>query len=145
MIKATTYNPATGEILQNITADDSELLQLNLASQAWIPGEWNSLQYYVQDNQAVSIPAHAESDSASWQFDFANRTWIQDMQLHAEHQRQHRNSLLSAIDRVNPIWYATLTADKQAELQAYRLALLAVPQQTGFPTQVEWPPKPHWL
>jgi hypothetical protein len=145
MIKATTYNPATGQILQNVTADNLELLQLNLSSQAWIPGEWDSRQYYVQDNQAVPIPAHAESHMPSWQFDFATGSWIQDMQLHAEYQRQHRNSLLWAIDRVNPVWYAALTADQQAELQAYRQVLLAVPQQTGFPSQVEWPTKPQWL
>jgi hypothetical protein len=145
MIKATTYNPETGQILQNITTDNEDLLQLNLATQAWIPGEWDSRQYYVQDNQAVPIPAHAESHMPSWQFDFATRTWIQDMQLQQQYQRQIRNSLLSAVDRVNPVWYAALTANQQAELQAYRRALLAVPQQASFPSQVEWPAKPVWL
>jgi hypothetical protein len=43
----------------------------------------------------------------------------------------------------NPIRWDVLSAEKQAEWEAYRLALLAVPQQTGFPTSVTWPTKPE--
>jgi hypothetical protein len=59
--------------------------------------------------------------------------------------RSKRNALLTDIDQVNPVRYASLTVPQQAELQAYRQLLLDVPQQAGFPTQVEWPPKPVWL
>lgn len=60
-------------------------------------------------------------------------------------QRQHRNTLLSVVDRVNPIWYASLTAQQQSELAQYRQALLDVPQQSGWPVTVDWPVQPTWL
>jgi hypothetical protein len=59
--------------------------------------------------------------------------------------RQYRDTLLSQIDKINPIWYASLTAQQQQELATYRQALLDMPQQTGFPESVEWPAKPTWL
>lgn len=59
--------------------------------------------------------------------------------------RNIRNKLLQNVDRVNPIWYASLSADQQAELTAYRQALLDVPQQAEFPTVINWPAKPSWL
>lgn len=62
-----------------------------------------------------------------------------------DQSRRIRDQLLAAIDQITPVWYASLTPEQQQELQAYRLALLAVPQQAGFPTAIEWPAKPQWL
>jgi len=60
--------------------------------------------------------------------------------------RNTRNQLLrDNVDTVNPVRYAALTADQQAELAAYRQALLNIPQQTGWPNTIDWPTKPTWL
>lgn len=60
--------------------------------------------------------------------------------------RQLRNTILqNTVDRVNPVRYATLTTEQQAELAAYRQALLDVPAQAGFPNNISWPTKPVWL
>jgi hypothetical protein len=60
--------------------------------------------------------------------------------------RNARDQLLKDnVDTINPIRYAALTAEQQAELAAYRTALLNVPQQTGWPRDIEWPTKPSWL
>jgi hypothetical protein len=57
-----------------------------------------------------------------------------------------RNQILKdTVDCVNPIWYNTLTEEERNQLAAYRQALLTVPEQAGFPTQIEWPQKPSWL
>ena len=57
-----------------------------------------------------------------------------------------RNKILQhTVDRVNPVWYANLTAEQQAELAAYRQALLDVPAQSGWPTTISWPSQPSWL
>lgn len=42
----------------------------------------------------------------------------------------------------NPLRWNSLSAEKQAEWAAYRNALLAVPEQAGFPHNVVWPTKP---
>jgi hypothetical protein len=59
--------------------------------------------------------------------------------------RATRNLLLTLVDKVNPIRYATLTDEQRTELIAYRQALLDVPTQSGFPNNVIWPTNPTWL
>lgn len=45
----------------------------------------------------------------------------------------------------NPLRWADLSAQEQADVSAYRLALLDVPQQQGFPNTISWPTKPACL
>ena len=56
--------------------------------------------------------------------------------------RAKRDSLLVVVDAVvsNPLRWASLSSDKQNEWSTYRQALLDVPQQSGFPSSVTWPP-----
>ena len=58
--------------------------------------------------------------------------------------RSQRDQLLLEVDAFvgNPLRWAALSSDKQAEWATYRTALLDVPQQAGFPT-VTWPTKPE--
>ena len=60
--------------------------------------------------------------------------------------RAERNSYLSDyVDKVgsNPLRWAELTSDKQAEWALYRRALLDITLQAGFPNEVIWPTKPE--
>ena len=59
--------------------------------------------------------------------------------------RASRDMRLHEVDVVagNVLRWADLTADKQAEWSTYRQALLDVPQQFGFPTDIIWPTKPE--
>ena len=54
-----------------------------------------------------------------------------------------RNGLLLEVDAYvsNPLRWSELDATTQALWATYRLALLDVPQQTGFPQTVVWPTK----
>jgi len=59
--------------------------------------------------------------------------------------REKRNALLaSEVDPVvsNPLRWADLSAEKQAEWAAYRRALLDITAQSGFPHSVTWPEAP---
>ena len=58
--------------------------------------------------------------------------------------RAERDRLLLEVDAVadNPLRWAALSSDKQAEWATYRTALLDVPQQAGFPDTITWPTKP---
>ena len=58
--------------------------------------------------------------------------------------RSQRDQLLLEVDAFvgNPLRWAALSSDKQAEWATYRTALLDVPQQAGFP-DVTWPTKPQ--
>jgi hypothetical protein len=66
----------------------------------------------------------------------------------ASQVRYARDQLLvSEVDPVvsNPLRWADLSEQEQADVSAYRLALLDVPQQQGFPHTVSWPTPPACL
>jgi len=50
--------------------------------------------------------------------------------------------LITKVDPLvsNPLRWADLSSDKQTEWTVYRQALLDVPEQSGFPSTVVWPP-----
>jgi hypothetical protein len=64
----------------------------------------------------------------------------------AEAVRAERDAkLASEVDPIvsNPLRWADLIAEKQAEWAAYRRALLDITAQAGFPHGVVWPTKPE--
>ena len=63
----------------------------------------------------------------------------------SDSMRQERDNILTTVvDPLvsNPLRWAGLSSDKQAEWATYRTALLDVPQQAGFPDTITWPTKP---
>ena len=59
--------------------------------------------------------------------------------------RLERDQLLAVVvDPIvsNPLRWADMTAEKQAEWAAYRTALLNLTKQDGFPHNVSWPSQP---
>ena len=61
-----------------------------------------------------------------------------------ESARAKRDNLLKkVVDTVNPMRWETLTDAQKDAWRAYRQALLDVPQQEGFPTNISWPEAPH--
>lgn len=58
--------------------------------------------------------------------------------------RSYRDELLRQLDAIvgNPLRWASFTQEQQQQYSAYRQALLDVPQQSGFPTNVVWPVTP---
>lgn len=141
------YDPNTGEITGTLINSDREKLLQELAGQSWIEGDWDGRVYRVVNRQSQLIPPAPAANHAAdiWRFDHAAGEWQRDTRKSAQQVRHIRNESLQAVDRVNTVWYANLSADQQSELQQYRQALLDIPQQTGFPAQIEWPVKPGWL
>jgi hypothetical protein len=140
----TIYNPATGQITGTISTGDSEVAQQNLQNLDYIVGNFNAGQYYIENQQAVAKPVKP-NDHPFYVFNYVDKNWNVDTDVMQRHMRSSRDEMLSQVDRVNPVRYATLTDQQKTELATYRQALLDVPQQTGFPTEVSWPAKPAWL
>jgi len=143
----TTYNTTTGEILGSITAPDEASLSLNTRNKGVLPGKIDGRTNYIDlsTNQAVTRPKDPSNPYTKYQFDWTAKSWTVDLLATENLIRTLRDNLLLTVDRVNPVWYAELTAEQQQQLQHYRQALLDVPQQTGFPESVTWPEKPTWL
>lgn len=141
----TIYDPATGQILELFSTSDGVVSSLVLANSTYIQGAYDPNMYYVEQGQAVLKSTRPLNNYGAYNFDYATKTWQLDQAQLNSMMRQQRDQLLAQVDRMNPIWYASLSVDQQQQLQTYRQALLDVPQQTNFPTSVEWPAKPHWL
>jgi hypothetical protein len=138
----TIYNPANGQILELYSTSDNAETSLVLANSCHVPEFYDSNLYYIEQGQPCLKPSKPDG---LYNFNYTTRTWQKDLDQLAVAVREQRNLFLNTVDRVNPVWYASLTAEQQQELQTYRAALLAVPQQSGFPESVEWPAKPQWL
>ena len=67
-----------------------------------------------------------------------------DAETSAQVRGERDNILTTVVDPMvsNPLRWADLTSDKQAEWSQYRTDLLAVPQQAGFPNNITWPQEP---
>jgi hypothetical protein len=139
----TIYNPTTGQILSTVSGTQEQLIPEGMAT---IPGEISAQDYYINNGQPIQKSSNPGNLWSRYEYDYATHTWIINPIISDFLSRQYRNQLLQdTIDRVNPVWYNSLTAEEQNQLVAYRQQLLDVPQQAGFPTQVEWPSKPVWL
>jgi hypothetical protein len=144
-MKYTIYDPATGEILLNFESEDLLQIQTNLAGKSWIEGHYKSKSYYVQDNKPVEKPPKPQTDNVLHNWNTQSHTWEIDLPGTEDLIRRQRNACLQDLDRINPVWYSSLSPQQQQELQMYRQALLDVPVQSGFPTDISWPAKPTWL
>jgi hypothetical protein len=140
-----TLYDSNGQITMILHGNDNDSIDQTLQGQNYIAGNYSADMYFIDNGTAIQKPPNPSTKLQHYQFDFVTKRYKLDVKFTSLLVRQHRNDLLQIIDRVNPVWYASLTSEQQTKLQAYRLALLAVPQQTGFPSQIEWPPKPHWL
>lgn len=138
----TLYDPATGQITELFSMSDADTPSVTLKNTPHVPGWFDPSLYYIENQQPVAKSAQPSKNHV-WNYEL--KAWQLDLVNMAVQQRNQRDILLQQIDKVNPIWFNTLSVDQQQQLQAYRQALLDVPQQAGFPTQVEWPAKPQWL
>jgi hypothetical protein len=137
----TIYDSVTGQILS--TASGSSL-EVHLADKTYIPGYYTDLTHYIDIATKLPVEKSVKPDGY-YAWDPVNKKWNLDLDKTARFARAQRDALLSVIDKVNPVWYASLSQGQQIELGAYRIALLAVPQQIGFPLHVSWPIKPSFL
>ena len=122
----TIYDPISGKIISTVQSSDPQ--DIDLTGKTSIEGYYSPTRYKIIDGHPVEITAAAAS----------TRDWTTA-------GREIRDQLLAPVDRVNPVWYASLTAEQQTELAHYRQALLDVPQQESFPSNISWPTKPIWL
>lgn len=65
------------------------------------------------------------------------------LQQKIELQRNRRNKYLALyVDSINVIRWNSMSSEQQQSLIEYRQKLLDVPQQQGFPDNIDWPTPP---
>jgi hypothetical protein len=144
-MKYTIYHSSTGQILGTVSASSLLLAQLNIGDQPCIDGEYSGETHYVTNGQAQLLPIKPLNDIVWYEFDYNSHTWQPNVIVSQQLARSQRDLLLGLVDKINPVWYNTLTTQQQTELIQYRRLLLDVPQQSGFPIDTAWPAKPSWL
>jgi hypothetical protein len=109
----------------------------------WIPFTCNPNDTGAQFDVAA---LHAQMDADPETAAYVPPTQEELDAAAAETVRAERDyKLASEVDPIvsNPLRWADLTAEKQAEWAAYRRALLDITAQPDFPRDVVWPTKPE--
>lgn len=91
---------------------------------------------YIENGQIIDMPPQPERD---WVFDYETKQWVQDiaaLKAQALHIRQYL--LNTTVDRLNPIWWSSMTPEKQQEWVDYRQHLLDITDQPEFPIKIDW-------
>jgi hypothetical protein len=126
---------------QSLNAENTWFdVEINHPEHGWIPYGLNPddtdttvdnsvlLELIGTDFEAYVAPTQAELDA----------------ELAASLRAQRDGKLIQEVDPLvtNPLRWAELTDDKQAEWTQYRTDLLNLPEQSGFPNDITWPTKP---
>ena len=108
----------------------------------WIPYTCDGTEDGEQfDNKELYARLDADPDAAP----YIPPTQEELDAIAASNVRRQRDFILTTkVDPMvsNPLRWATMTADQQQAWADYRIALLDVPQQAGFPQTVIWPVAP---
>ena len=122
------YDKATGEILFRGAAEDITIQAQN--GQGVVKGHYDPEAFVVRRNRARRRNTRQRAERV------LARIW-QDVRI-------KRQSLLRQhIDAVNPVRWASMSDIERAEMQAYRKALLDIPQTYFNPAKVVWPTPPN--
>tara|TARA_R100000951_G_C2601193_1_gene168222 strand:+ start:373 stop:786 length:414 start_codon:yes stop_codon:yes gene_type:complete len=125
----------------SLQADNLRIdVEINHPHYGWIP--------YTLDPDDTDTTIDNDAVMALIGTDFAAYVPPTQAELDAEAAASVRANrdyrLVTEVDPLvtNPLRWAALTAEKQAEWSAYRTALLDITEQAGFPHSVTWPTKP---
>lgn len=105
-----------------------------------LEGEFTGNQY-VDNGTLVNMPT---KPSPNHVFDYEIKDWVFDSFYAAQQVYAKRDELLrNGVDRISPVWWASMTQQEQQAWSQYRQDLLDVPQQSGFPQDINWPVAPE--
>ena len=101
------------------------------------------------DVDVPNIPAgHLAKWTGEWVFEaiIAPEEAVPPVVTDEDMVRAERNmKLMNEVDPIvsNPLRWAELTSEQQAQYPIYRRALLDITEQAGWPNEVVWPTKPE--
>lgn len=106
----------------------------------------DSEQDFIPYKQGIELsPDHTGEIGWTWTDSGWDKNEFQPtLEQLASIARYKRNNLLKqTVDRINPLRWESYTQEEKDAWSSYRQALLNVPQQEGFPTNIVWPTKPE--
>ena len=137
-INATIYDK-NGRIVRVLSVNENDVALNMLPDQRYLVGHGEPSKQYVKDGQILDLP---EKPADFYIFDYESEIWVVDVDLAEAQARKKRADLLIDVDKINPMWWASMTDAERAEVSAYRQSLLDITNQSGYPTNIEWPEIP---
>ena len=133
------YTPS-GQITRTGVCQEETIYLQASSGELLLEGVMSSQSMYVENGVLIDMP---EPPGEHFAFDYESKTWKPDVNAAIGQALTRRNELLSkGPDRVNPMWWSSMTATEQSEVSAYRQSLLDITNQSGYPMNIEWPEIP---
>lgn len=130
---------------ETLVGSDDLIIQLSDSEAYKYNDKWRQLK--LNDDMSISIIPLRPSFYHEWN----GTEWVENIdekiRIETDNIRDFRLSLLQRIDDIvkNPFRFESLPVEQKTELSNYRLQLLDIPQQAGFPLDVIWPEVPAIL
>ncbi len=127
------------EVRNAISLNDSNTefeVEINHPTYGWIPYHLLSddTDTTINDDELIKLIGT----------NFRKYTDEEQNDLDAGEIRMERDKRLTHVDDMyGTLRWEYLSSEKQNEWKQYRIDLLNVPQQSGFPSKVTWPTKPE--
>lgn len=128
-----------GRVIRSGVCQDETFDMQNNDGEYLLEALYTTNQYVVEGN-LVDMPPQPTED---YVFDYQNKVWVFDTFIASQKAYALRNKLLlDGPDRISPMWWLSMTIEKQQAWAQYRQDLLDVPNQPGFPVDISWPVAP---
>lgn len=119
---------AYGDIKSLETVTGNNVYDASISEEEWIAN--NCTAYIKDDNIILGLPLE------------------QAIRVYASRIRYERDKRLKTCDAISPMRWLSMTEAQQQAWVEYRIALLNIPQQEGFPwdgniENVSWPKQPE--
>lgn len=129
----------SGQIIRSGVCQDETFDLQALENEFILEGVAKDNQY-VLNGSLVDMPT---KPTGFYAFNYDTKLWEFDYVSADTEARALRNSLLAeGPDRVNPIWWSSMSFEQQQQWTNYRQALLDVTEQINYPEHIVWPTKP---
>lgn len=130
----------SGQIIRSGACQEKDLEFQAGDGESILEVEENKPYQYVANGQLIDMPPKPDG---FYDFDYVTKQWVVNEASAIAWVNANRNELLkNGPDRVNPMWWGSMTAAQQSDVTTYRQALLDITNQFGYPMDIEWPAIP---
>lgn len=131
---------SNGRIIRTGSCIDSDFELQAQQGEVILEGEATFGANYIENGTVQPMPKKPEGE---YVFDYKTKSWSLDEESTIRAVYSKRDQLLkNGPDRINPMRWSAMSQEDQNAVADYRQALLDITNQSGYPTNIEWPEIP---
>lgn len=112
----------------------------------YVKGVYDSKDYVVVDGVLLRKPPNPTNEPWHvYDYDKVSNSMVLNIQKTDNKAKEIRRELFKYVDKVNPIWLASMNAVQQLQVANYRQDLLDITKQENYPVDIVWPIVPYFL